>query len=109
MGEYKNIICDVEGCKHQFNLSDKDIKKHWLDKDESIEETYFICPKCKHKYVISITDNEIRESIIACAGIENEIRTLSDAVTSLINNKNKILNIVKKKSLELEKQWKQSN
>lgn len=107
MGEYNNIICDE--CKHKFDISSDSIKKHWLDKDESIEEIYFICPKCKHKYVISVTDNEIRESINACAGIEKEIRTLSDAVTRLINHKNKILSIVNKKSLELEKQWKQSN
>ncbi|KIL06605.1 hypothetical protein SR42_15810 [Clostridium botulinum] len=103
MQSYQKVICDK--CQKEFNLSEKNVKKHWINKDNQIEETYFICPKCKHKYVISITDADVRNIIKSCKGIESEIRKLSDSVTKLLKNRDAILSVAKKKSLELEKQW----
>lgn len=96
--ELQTVKCDK--CNAKFNISEKSIKRHMLSKEKKIEETYFFCPKCKHKYVITITDEEIRRTIQDCKAIEQQI-------IGLINIKKKMLSRAKEKSLELEKEWKQ--
>ncbi|MCQ2014658.1 hypothetical protein ACQR2L_13735 [Clostridium butyricum] len=100
MNTYQKVICDE--CKKEFKLSDKNVKKHWLDKEKQIEETYFDCPKCKHRYTISVTDAEVRQAIETATTIELTVKPL-------IEHKETIIKKAKKKSLELEKQWKQQS
>ncbi len=99
--------CDF--CNKQFKMSDKKIKREWLDEEKTIQETYFKCPKCNHKYIISITDEDIRETMKECLRIDNEVRNLSDSVTKLVKLKDSMVSRAGKKEKELNKQWKQQS
>ena len=79
-------------------LTEKNYKKRWLDKDKTIEESYFNCPKCKKKYTVCITDEEIRRTMEDCKVIEHSVKQLLD-------HKQKMLKRVKKKAMEIEKRW----
>lgn len=53
------VICD--DCKKDFVVKKKLIKSENLF--NSVERTYFCCPKCRKRYVISYVDKEIKENI----------------------------------------------
>lgn len=53
------VICD--DCKKDFVVKKKLIKSEKLF--NSVERTYFCCPKCRKRYVISYVDKEIKENI----------------------------------------------
>lgn len=53
------VIC--EDCKKDFVVKKKLIKSEKLF--NSVERTYFCCPKCRKRYVISYVDKEIKENI----------------------------------------------
>ncbi len=95
-----NIKCDQ--CGKEFKLTEKNYKKHWLDKDKTIEKSYFNCPKCKQKYTVCITDPEVRAIMEDCKVIERSVKQLLD-------HKQKMMTRAKKKALELESKWIQQN
>ena len=100
MNTYQKVVCDE--CSKEFNLSEKNIKKHYLEKDKAIEETYFMCPKCKHKYVISVTDEEV-------INLMNNSMLISMKANDLLKISKDMMKKAREKSLELEKQWKQQS
>lgn len=59
MNKYKvgdnmnKVKCD--SCNKEFEIK-LQVKKH----PGAVEETYFICPKCKERYVSYFTDKDIR-------------------------------------------------
>lgn len=96
----QEVFCD--DCEHKFKIDEKSIKKVWLNKEKGIEEKHFCCPKCKKKYVISITDEEVRNIIEDCIVIDKSVQ-------QLLNRKQGMIPRAKGKSLELELRWKQQN
>ena len=48
-------ICDK--CNKEFTLKLKKTTK------DDLEITYIKCPKCKEKYIVSVTDEELRKNI----------------------------------------------
>ena len=63
------IVCDQ--CKNEFTLKKKLIKTEKLF--DTIERTYFCCPKCRKEYVISYVDKEIKENIKRLKSIKGEV------------------------------------
>ncbi|MEN8075729.1 hypothetical protein ABFP60_02140 [Clostridioides difficile] len=62
------IVCDQ--CKNEFTLKKKLVKREKLF--DAVERTYFCCPKCKKKYVISYVDKEIKENIKRLKNLKGE-------------------------------------
>lgn len=61
MVEYSLILCD--NCNNDITLYPNDILTRDIgvdDSDQPVEETYFICPACKSKYTIAVTDSRLR-------------------------------------------------
>ena len=54
------------------------------------QEYYYTCPKCKHKYVISYEDDEIRENIKRIKELDREAASVTD--------NNEIVNLMKKRN-----------
>jgi hypothetical protein len=52
------VICN--DCKKEFAIKKKNIKTEKLF--NTVERTYFCCPKCNKKYVISYVDKEIKKN-----------------------------------------------
>ena len=54
------VVCNK--CMHQFEIKSKSIKKSEVVIDgEQLGVTWFICPKCKQVYVISIIDKHVQQ------------------------------------------------
>lgn len=53
------IVCD--GCKKEFTIKKKSIRSEKVF--DIVERTFFCCPKCRKKYVISYADKEIKDNI----------------------------------------------
>jgi hypothetical protein len=62
------VICD--DCKKEFVVKKKIIKSEKLF--DTVERTYFCCPKCRKKYVISYVDKEIKENIKRLKNLKGE-------------------------------------
>ena len=62
------VICD--DCKKDFVVKKKFIKSEKLF--DTVERTYFCCPKCRKKYVISYVDKEIKENIKRIKNLKGE-------------------------------------
>ena len=62
------VICD--DCKKEFVVKKKIIKSEKLF--DTVERTYFCCPKCRKKYVISYVDKEIKENIKRIKNLKGE-------------------------------------
>ena len=58
----RRTTCDE--CKHDFN-----IKLRTKTHNYTTKETYFICPNCKHKYIVSILNPD-------CKRLQNQINKL---------------------------------
>ena len=63
------VICD--DCKKDFVVKKKFIKSEKLF--DTVERTYFCCPKCRKKYVISYVDKEIKENIKRIKNLKGEL------------------------------------
>lgn len=63
------LICD--DCKKKFTIKKKNIKTEKLF--NKVERTYFCCPKCGKKYVISYVDKEIKENIKRFKNLKGEL------------------------------------
>lgn len=95
-----NIRCDV--CGFTFRYSTIKIKKQKVRDD--IEQTYFLCPKCKKKYVVITTDTAIRKLIRKCK--EMYPKGFAKGITSAecakkINEHNAMREEIKRRSREL--------
>ena len=62
------VICD--DCKKEFVVKKKIIKSEKLF--DTVERTYFCCPKCRKRYVISYVDKEIKENIKRLKNLKGE-------------------------------------
>ena len=80
------IMCDE--CEAVFKSNRIKIRKKKITKQ--IIQYYYTCPKCKHKFVISYEDDEIRENI-------KRIKELDREAASATNN-NEIVNLMKKRN-----------
>nr|DAK82259.1 MAG TPA: hypothetical protein [Caudoviricetes sp.] len=63
------VICD--DCKKEFVVKKKIIKSEKLF--DTVERTYFCCPKCRKKYVISYVDKEIKGNIKRIKNLKGEL------------------------------------
>lgn len=80
------IMCDE--CETVFKSSKIKIRKKKITKQ--IIQYYYTCPKCKHKFVISYEDDEIRENIKRIKELDKEAINITD--------NNEIVNIMKKRN-----------
>lgn len=58
-------ICDK--CNKEFTLKLKKTTK------DDLEITYIKCPKCKEKYIVSVTDEELRKDINKAIELRNKM------------------------------------
>ncbi|EES50254.1 hypothetical protein FDB55_13205 [Clostridium botulinum] len=62
--KYKVIKCDE--CNHEFKLKPKIMKVKTINNQinsESVDRHYFLCPKCKHRYVVMYQDQKIKDNL----------------------------------------------
>lgn len=91
------IICNE--CKKNFKL--KKLKAENIT--DEIKRIYFICPKCKHKYIVSYIDKEIEENIKRIKELDREaINTTDDVdIVNLIKKRNNL----KQRNLEKSERY----
>lgn len=98
--QYTTVSCDE--CTHKFELKPKIMKITEVAKD--IEKTFFLCPKCKHEYVVMYQDQEFKNNLNEM----NVIRKLLSESTD--DNENKLLtgkyNKLYKRNSEISKKYK---
>ena len=75
-------------CGAIFKSSRIKIRKKKITKQ--IIQYYYTCPKCKHKFVISYEDDEIRENIKRIKELDREAANATD--------NNEIVNLMKKRN-----------
>ncbi|WP_297991489.1 hypothetical protein [uncultured Clostridium sp.] len=63
------VLCD--DCKKEFTIKKKNIKTEKLF--NKVERTYFCCPKCDKKYLISYVDKEKKENIKSLKELKGKI------------------------------------
>ena len=80
------IMCDE--CEAVFKSSRIKIRKKKITKQ--IIQYYYTCTKCKHKFVISYEDDEIRENIKRIKELDREAASATD--------NNEIVNLMKKRN-----------
>ncbi|OAB31765.1 hypothetical protein PMSD_18445 [Paenibacillus macquariensis subsp. defensor] len=56
MSNPQQTSCDA-GCNQQFAVEQFDIK----GMGEGVDEVYFVCPHCQHKYLVFYTDAVVRK------------------------------------------------
>lgn len=99
--QYEKVKCDK--CNHKFRLKSKIIKRANVIKD--IEKHYFLCPKCKHQYVIVYKNQEFKENLKQIEIIESQASKLeidSENYRVLLNRYEKLY----KRNLEISKTYK---
>lgn len=99
--QYKTVICDE--CKHKFKLKPKIIKIKEVAKD--IEKHFFLCPKCKHQYVVMYQDQEFKNNLNQMEIIRSQASDLkfnNDEYKSLLNEYDKFHS----RNLEISTQYK---
>lgn len=100
-GQYTTVICDE--CRHKFKLKPKIMKIKEVAKD--IEKTFFLCPKCKHQYIVMYQDQEFKNNLNEMDVIR---KLLSESKSD--DKENKILtdkyNKLYKRNSEISKQYK---
>lgn len=52
----QKVVCDK--CNHKFKI--KKIKSKKIVGE--VTKKYFVCPKCKHEYLVAYEDSKIREN-----------------------------------------------
>lgn len=70
----RNPILNCNGCRKDFKLKKKYIKKEWVT--TGIERSYFTCPHCNKKYIICYEDNEFRVNIAKMDNLQKEASAL---------------------------------
>jgi len=81
---YKVVECDE--CKHSFKLKPSKIKTEKVG--EEVERTYFICPKCKYKFIVMYQDNEVKKNL-------KEMDNIKIKVQELLENKKDVGSLIK--------------
>jgi DNA replicative helicase MCM subunit Mcm2 (Cdc46/Mcm family) len=99
--QYKTATCDE--CNHKFKLKPKIMKVKKIGK--SVERSYFLCPKCKHEYVVMYQDQETKDNLKRMEGIKVQASKLK------INDKDYIslmseYDTLYKRNLEISKEYK---
>lgn len=82
------VICN--DCKKEFAIKKKNIKTEKLF--NKVERTYFCCPKCGKKYVISYVDKEIKENIKMLKGLKGKLLRKELTVEEYERNHKEIIN-----------------
>jgi len=91
-----NTFCN-EGCQKEFTIT----KTRKIKVKDGITQTYFRCPHCKHKYVVSyVSDNTIN--------LQKEIRKLQKSIRKLTDHSEEALDAHWKSVDELKVKVKQS-
>lgn len=67
----KNLKIYCDKCRFKFKLKPKNI--HTESVTEKVERSYFKCPKCREKYIISYSDDEMKENISRMKELQLEI------------------------------------
>lgn len=101
--QYKTVTCDE--CTHKFKLKPKIMKIKEVAKD--IEKHFFLCPKCKHQYVVMYQDREFKNNLNQMEVIRSQASKLKleDAeYKSLLNEHEKL----RSRNLEISKEYKKT-
>lgn len=99
--QYTTVKCDK--CNHNFKLKPKIMKVTKVSDD--IEKHFFLCPKCKHEYVVIYKDQEFKENLNLIEIIQSQTSKLkidSEDYKSLLNEYEKLY----KRNLEISRQYK---
>lgn len=99
--QYKTVTCDE--CKHEFKLKPKIMKIKEVAK--GIEKHFFLCPKCKHQYVVMYQDQEFKNNLNRMEVIRSQASKLkfdNDEYESLLNEHDKL----RTRNLEISTQYK---
>ena len=95
------VICDK--CKNNFMLDTSKIRIKHLKNE--VDQYYFICPNCKHKFIFMYKSKEIKQNLNKMNALKviiaKRIKTKND-ISKLIDN----YNVLYKKNLELSKKYK---
>lgn len=106
-GNIMNIICDE--CHQKFISKQIKIEEEWLDDNKTIVRQYYLCPICKHKYVIAVMDEEVRKLIEQYRAYCKKQRVLNkkSVVASKLNEKKikELKKEIKLKSDKLVEEW----
>lgn len=89
------ITCDY--CNQDFKLSKIKLKERKITKE--ISKLSYKCPKCKHEYIVSYRDNEVRENIKRIKSLSYELANGDRTATLKIQN-------LKERNLELSNRYK---
>ena len=104
--KYKVVKCDE--CNHEFMLKPKIMQVKNINNqtnDESVERHYFLCPKCKHRYVVMYQDKEFKDNLKEMEIIRknaSELRVNDIRYVRLLDQHN----WYQQRNLELSKQYK---
>lgn len=99
--QHKTVTCDE--CSHKFKLKPKIIKIKGVS--EGIEKHFFLCPKCKHQYVVVYQDQEFKNNLTRMEIIRSQASELkfdNDEYDSLLNEYGKLHS----RNLEISTQYK---
>lgn len=99
--QYKTVICDE--CNHKFKLKPKIMKIKEIA--EGVEKHSFLCPKCKHQYVVMYQDQEFKNNLNRMEVIRLQASNLkinNDDYKTLLNEHNKL----QIRNLEISTQYK---
>lgn len=99
--KYKTVTCDE--CKHKFKLKPKIMKIKEVAKD--IEKHFFLCPKCKHQYVVMYQDQEFKNNLNRMEVVRSQASKLkidNDDYKSLMDEYSALY----KRNLEISKEYK---
>ncbi|BCZ46935.1 hypothetical protein psyc5s11_30020 [Clostridium gelidum] len=99
--KYKVVKCDE--CDHSFKLKPKILKTEIVG--ESVERSYFCCPKCTHKFIVMYQDQEFKNNLNEMEQIRSkasELRVNDLRYVRLLNEYTRL----QQRNLELSKQYK---
>jgi len=99
--QYKSATCDK--CNHKFKLKSKIMKVKKIG--ESVEKSYFSCPKCRHEYVVMYQDQEFKNNLREMEIIRKDLSELKrddEGVKLLISKYDTLYN----RNLEISKGYK---
>lgn len=100
-GQYTTVKCDE--CDNNFKLKPKIMKVTKVSKD--IEKHFFLCPKCRHEYVVIYKDQEFKVNLNLIEIIRlqaSNFKIDSEDYKSLLNEYEKLC----KRNLEISRQYK---
>lgn len=75
MSTVKHPVVTCDECKHKFKLKPSKIKIEKVT--EEVERTYFVCPKCKHRFIVIYKDKELNDNLIKMESIRKKAGKLN--------------------------------